>query len=189
MKIYTRTGDDGTTGLFGGGRVSKADLRVEAYGSVDELNSVLGVARAQLSERELGGSRLDALLAALQNELFVLGADLATPRSDKDRALIERIDDEAIARLESQIDELEADLSPLTAFILPGGSLPAATLHLARTVCRRAERVAVAAQGEGVALGPCAVRYLNRVSDLLFVMARWANHAQGVSDVPWRPRG
>ena len=181
MKIYTRTGDDGTTGLFGGRRVAKSDPRIECYGTVDELNATLGLAAATAgAPRELS-----AMLAQIQNELFVIGSHLATPQDDTRRlAQVPDLDESAIARLESQIDAADAELPPLRNFILPGGAEAAARLHLARTVCRRAERLLVAFAGEE-AIEPLVLRYLNRLSDWLFVYARWCNHRAGVADVPW----
>lgn len=183
MKIYTKTGDDGTTGLFGGQRVSKGEMRVEAYGTVDEVNSLLGVARAMLPVT----SALHDTLQRLQEDLFVVGADLATPRlKDKDKSLIARIDTAAVEALEAIIDRLDADLPPLKSFILPSGSPQAAHLYLARAVCRRAERVVVRAS-ENLELGPVVVLYLNRLSDLLFVLGRAANAEVDVVETPWLP--
>lgn len=182
MKIYTRTGDAGTTALFGGERVSKHHLRIEAYGTVDEANSVLGLARAHLQEQP-GAEVLDPLLRRLQNDLFVLGADLATP--SEARPVVPRITAAHITYLEEAIDRLEADLAPLKQFILPGGTLTAATLHLGRTVCRRAERLTVAA-AEAEPLNERVGIYLNRLSDLLFVAARWANYRAGLADEAWK---
>lgn len=182
MKIYTRTGDSGTTGLFGGGRVSKAHPRIEAYGTVDETNAQLGLARALLRGAP-GHDELDPVLHALQAELFELGADLATPAGSK--AVVPRVGAGHAARLEGLIDRFDGALPPLRSFILPGGTPAAAALHMARTVCRRAERLAVAAAAEG--LNEQAVVYLNRLSDLLFVLARWANHRAGEGDVAWHP--
>jgi len=184
MKSYTKTGDDGTTGLFGGRRVAKTDLRVEAYGTVDELNSALGVARAQVQNTP--ADALDALIARIQTELFVLGADLATPSDNK--ALIDRLNTDQVEALEGDIDRYEAELEPLTQFILPGGSLPGAWLHLARTICRRAERrcVDLDVQPESN-LGDAIVPYLNRLPDLLFVLGRYANHLVGGPETPWVP--
>lgn len=176
MKIYTRTGDDGTTALFAGGRVSKAHLRVEAYGTVDELNAVLGVVRTL---RPAG----DAYLAQIQRQLFVLGADLATPQAAAPSRVV-RMDAAAVAWLEELIDELTAALPPLTHFILPGGCPAAAHVHIARTVCRRAERLAVAL-AEHEPLGEQVIPYLNRLSDFLFTLARWENAQAGVPDVIW----
>lgn len=178
-RIYTRTGDDGTTGLASGDRRAKDDARVAAYGTVDEANSVIGMARLHTS------GDLDGLLARIQNDLFDVGADLATPGDDfgPDSGSL-RTTPAQVARLEAEIDAMNAALGPLTSFILPGGSPAAAHLHLARTVVRRAERLTVtAARGEPV--NPDAVRYLNRLSDHLFVAARRANGACG--DVLWVP--
>lgn len=183
-RIYTRTGDKGDTGLATGQRVRKTDLRVEAYGTVDETNACLGMVRLHTRD----DPALDPILARIQNELFDLGADLSTPASGlKPGALALRITDAQVKRLEQELDRLNADLSPLSSFVLPGGTPCAAALHLARTICRRAERAAVQLAdraGEDVS-GP-ALRYLNRLSDLLFTAARWAN-AKGESDVLWRP--
>ncbi len=183
MKIYTKTGDDGTTGLFGNQRVPKDSLRVEVYGTIDEANSVLGLALAAGAPEELARVLLD-----LQARLFDLGADLATPRSGgPDPTYLTRIDSGHVAALERLIDRFEADLAPLSNFILPGGTVTAAHLHHARTVVRRAERGLVAlARQEG--LGDWVPLFVNRLSDLLFVLARWTNHAAQVPDVPWRPR-
>jgi cob(I)alamin adenosyltransferase len=177
MKIYTKTGDAGETGLFAGGRVAKDNLRVETYGAVDELNAVIGLART------VAAGDLAAALARISSELFSLGADLATPL-DAATAWIVRVDDTLTARLETEIDRFETELPPLTNFILPGGAPVAAQLHLARTVCRRAERRAVQlARAEPV--NDAALRYLNRLSDWLFVAARLANHRAGRPDEPW----
>jgi cob(I)alamin adenosyltransferase len=182
-RIYTRTGDQGLTGLADGARVSKASDRVSAYGEVDELNAVLGLARLETAS----DPELDAMLARIQNDLFDLGADLATPlKPDGPPAL--RIVESQIARLEREIDDINAGLSPLTSFVLPGGSRASAYLHLARTTCRRAERAAttfIAALPTPGAHGE-ALRYLNRLSDLLFVAARFAN-GKGEGDVLWAP--
>jgi cob(I)alamin adenosyltransferase len=184
-RIYTRTGDGGQTKLATGETVDKFDLRVEAYGAVDELNAVVGLVRLAGGD----GDRLDPMLGRIQNELFDLGADLATPeRPGKPlgwEAL--RILDSQVDRLEQEIDALNAELSDLTSFILPGGTPAATHLHLARTVCRRAERIAVRlASEEGEAVSPAALKYLNRLSDLLFVMSRWAN-GRGAGDILWTP--
>lgn len=179
MKIYTRTGDTGETGLFGGARVSKADLRVEAYGEVDELNSFVGLARTVRFDRDV-----DALLATIQSELFDVGAELAAVPGKETKLAMPRIDDEAIAALERAIDRADEELPPLTTFVLPGGSLAASHLHLARCVCRRAERRVVALARESD-VREVVIRYLNRLSDLLFTWARLANHRAQVPDVPW----
>jgi cob(I)alamin adenosyltransferase len=181
MRIYTRTGDDGDTGLFGGGRVAKDDPRVDAYGEVDELNAVIGWALAV--EAML---RIDDVLLPVQRDLFSLGAILATPDPDKMHEQLHkaRIDEERISELERAIDAGEAELEPLRAFILPGGTPKSAALHVARTVCRRAERRVVHLQ-QTVALPPLATIYLNRLSDLLFVLARVANRRAGAAELTW----
>jgi cob(I)alamin adenosyltransferase len=177
-KIYTRRGDDGSTGLFGGPRVRKDDLRVAAYGDVDELNSVLGVAREELS------GDLRKLVDELQAELFTLGAEMATPDMSKAPKTVPRVSADDATRLEGEIDRLTAELPPQTHFLLPAGSRPGALLHLARTVCRRAERTTVALS-RVEAVSSEALQYLNRLSDLLFVMARAANVRAGAGEVPW----
>lgn len=182
-KIYTRTGDTGSTGLVDGSRLPKDDVRVCAYGDVDETNSVIGLVRLHLENK-----RLDIMLARIQNDLFDLGADLATPLPKKGSADNEyalRMVAEQAIRLEAELDMLNADLAPLTSFVLPGGNPPAAYLHQARTVCRRAERVCVALSHKQ-AINPHALTYLNRLSDFLFVAARWCNN-QGKADVIWVP--
>ncbi len=179
MKIYTKTGDEGGTGLFDGTRVSKADPRVEAYGDVDELNGWLGLVRAEGVDAGIG-----AMLERLQRDLFAVGATLADPRhriaARVEKALVTSDD---VARLEGWIDTLEAGLSPLRRFILAGGSKPGAALHLARTVCRRAERRMVAL-GAGE-VDPVVLVFVNRLSDLLFVMARAANARAGIPEIEW----
>jgi cob(I)alamin adenosyltransferase len=181
LRIYTRTGDEGTTGLFGGGRVDKHHPRVEAYGDVDELNAALGLARAVEAM-----PRIDEVLVPVQRDLFAIGALLATPDREKMHQQLEkaRIDDERIAQLERAIDDGEAELEPLKAFIIPGGTPKAAALHVARTVCRRAER-RVVALARDIEIPALAVRYLNRLSDLLFVLARVANRRGGAGEVTW----
>lgn len=185
MKIYTRTGDAGDTGLFGGERVSKASTLVDAYGDVDELNSVLGVARLHRFGAD-GEDDFDRLLAGIQSRLFDLGAELANAKG-KDLG-IPLVDDTDVAAMERAIDRAEEEVAPLKVFVLPGGSPLAAQLHVARTVCRRAERRVVALAAESP-LRPEVVRYLNRLSDLLFTLARLANHRAGHGDVPWVGRG
>jgi cob(I)alamin adenosyltransferase len=181
MKIYTKTGDAGETGLFGGGRVSKDDERVDAYGEVDELNAVLGLARGFSPPGEL-----DGLLQRLQDQLFTVGSVLATPMGTKAAAHIPQIHPEWVEAMEKAIDGFETELPKMTHFILPGGSQASAALHLARTVCRRAERRVVPLLREGKVPPEVGV-FLNRLSDLLFVMARVANHRAGVPDVKWIP--
>ena len=181
-RIYTRTGDAGETRLASGASVSKSDPRVEAYGTVDELNAVLGVARLHSGQND----RIDAMLGRIQNELFDLGADLATPLEPPPKWEALRIVSSQVDRLESEIDWMNESLKALDSFILPGGSPLSAHLHLARTVCRRAERDSVRLMEAGEAVNPEAVRYLNRLSDHLFVAARRAN-ANGAGDVLWKP--
>ncbi len=178
MKIYTRTGDDGTTGLFGTERVLKCDRRLDAYGTLDELNALLGIVRAD------GVSpRLDAVLERLQNQLFDLGAELATPDAEKKN--MQLIDEKDVADWEATIDSFENDLPKLQTFILPGGSRAAAMLHLARCVCRRGEREIVGLSQEAE-VRELALKFINRTSDLLFVLARAANAEAGGEDVPWQ---
>ncbi|KJF73117.1 cob(I)yrinic acid a,c-diamide adenosyltransferase [Agrobacterium arsenijevicii] len=183
-KIYTRTGDKGTTALVSGPRRLKHDLRVEAYGTVDETNSAIGVARLHTR----GMEKLDAMLFRIQNDLFDLGADLATPETDEPPAYEPlRIIESQVTRLENEIDDLNATLEPLTSFVLPGGNAAAANLHLARTICRRAERLMVELSvTEAEIVSPAAIKYANRLSDFLFVAARFANDA-GKADILWVP--
>ncbi|MGL4635145.1 MAG: cob(I)yrinic acid a,c-diamide adenosyltransferase [Beijerinckiaceae bacterium] len=184
-KIYTRTGDDGTTGLGSGKRVAKYNLRVESFGTVDEANACIGMARLHTAA---AFPALDAMLARIQNDMFDLGADLCTPDIGEPLAYEPlRIVQEQVERLEREIDTLNADLAPLNSFVLPGGSPSAAYLHLARTVSRRAERLMtelVAQPGERV--GSAAMKYINRLSDFLFVASRWVND-KGAKDVLWVP--
>ncbi len=193
MKIYTKTGDKGETSLFGGQRVPKDHLRTEAYGTVDELNSVLGIIRALNYDKQL-----DKILKALQNDLFIVGADLASPvanevkpliskSKNKARSYIPRIRKKNIAALERAIDAIEPKLKPLKSFILPGGSIIASYFHLARTICRRAERAAVSLSRHETLSGDILM-YLNRLSDLLFVLARWANQKANVPEAKWKKK-
>ena len=181
MKIYTKTGDKGDTGLFGGGRVQKDDPRVEAYGDVDELNAVIGMARALEPL-----PRIDEVLVPMQRDLFSIGALLATPDLEKMHKHLAKanIDDRRIRELEQAIDDCDRELEPLKAFIIPGGSRKGAVLHVARTVCRRAERRVVHLQRE-VEIPELVVIYLNRLSDLLFTLARLANVLTGAGEVTW----
>ena len=181
-KLYTRKGDEGTTGLGGGQRVPKDSLRVRAYGAVDELNAFIGVALAHGVSR-----RLAEMLLPIQNELFHLGADLSFVEEDKARRKIPQIEARHVERLEQRIDELNAVVGPLENFILPGGAVASANLHVARTVCRRAEREVIALAG-AEPVGPFVVAYLNRLSDLLFAMARYENRQQGVLEPLWDTR-
>ena len=180
-RIYTKTGDEGMTGLGGGQRVPKDSRRVDTYGTVDELNSQIGVALATgLCER------LSGELRRIQNELFDLGADLATPASSQARHPVPSVEPRHIEKLERLIDELNEVVGPLTNFLLPGGAPGAAQLHVARTVCRRAERTATSLARDET-IGPTVLPYLNRLSDALFVMARYENHERGVAEPLWEP--
>ncbi|ATC34358.1 cob(I)yrinic acid a,c-diamide adenosyltransferase [Caulobacter vibrioides] len=183
-RIYTRTGDGGTTRLATGAPVSKASLRVDSYGGVDETNAAIGQARQHTAADPV----LDAILERIQNDLFDLGADLATPEQHgKPEWEPLRVLESQVERLEREIDQLNGEMSALTSFVLPAGSPAAAALHVARTVCRRAERGVVAlSEMDGEIVGTPAIKYLNRLSDLLFVAARWAND-KGAADVLWKP--
>ncbi len=174
MKIYTRTGDAGETSLFGGARVAKNDPRIEAYGTVDELNAFIGVARASWP-----GSPIDAQLGEIQSDLFDAGAQLASPGSTQ----FYGVDPKRVTALEHAIDDMDRELPPLKSFILPGGTIAAAQLHAARTICRRAERLVVALGDEET---KNTIVYLNRLSDYLFIAARYANKTAGVDDVIWK---
>jgi cob(I)alamin adenosyltransferase len=181
-RIYTRTGDKGRTALANGERRPKHDLRIDAYGTVDETNAAIGLARLHTS-----GSELDAVLARIQNDLFDLGADLATPAEEAPRHEPLRVVDAQVDRLEREIDAMNEGLSPLRSFVLPGGTPAAAYLHLARTICRRAERLVVAlSEKPDEVVSAAAIKYLNRLSDLLFVASRFANEG-GAKDVLWVP--
>lgn len=182
LKIYTKTGDEGLTGVLGAERLRKDDARIEAYGTVDELNAVLGVARAEGLD-----APADSLTAQLQDDLFNVGAALADP--DPEGRFHNQISEADVARLEATIDALVDEVEPMRSFILPGGCLAAARFHLARTVCRRAERLVVhLAHQPDEHVPPSLLIYLNRLSDLLFVLARAVNHRAGVADVPWKPK-
>lgn len=181
MKIYTKTGDNGTTSLFGGERVDKDNKRIEAYGTVDELNSVMGIAICEVNNNEIKD-----YLRKLQNDLFVAGSDLATPLElEKDGISVRRISKSEIQEVEKMIDHFDSRLPQLTSFILPGGSKGAAYLHQCRTVSRRAERLIVALS-KSVEIGSEIVIYLNRLSDLFFVLARAENYSRGIEDVKWK---
>ena len=183
-KIYTRTGDDGTTALGSGRRVAKYDLRVECYGTLDETNAAIGLARVHTGSSD---TALDAMLVRIQNDLFDLGAELCYPDESKDARGRLSVSDAQVERLESEIDALNRELQPLRSFVLPGGTQAASFLHLARTVSRRAERLMVAlAARPNEPVGGSALRYINRLSDFLFVAARYAND-KGQSDVLWVP--
>jgi cob(I)alamin adenosyltransferase len=186
MKLYTRSGDDGTTGLFGGGRVSKDHPRIEAYGTVDELNACIGLVCSGCDRNRSFDLRLLEILAHVQSRLFDIGADLATPEDSKAAAKIVRIDERFVSEIEAWIDEVDGKNPPIRTFVMPGGTELASRLHLARTVCRRAERCMVKL-GHNEPVSDGAIHWINRLSDLLFAMARQANHASGVADVPWVP--
>lgn len=189
-RIYTRTGDDGTTGLVGGSRVKKDDLRIESYGTLDELSSVIGVARSAMAPVLADKSELrdlDAWLAWTQDVLFNLGAELATPVGDRWDGMLLVGDAEAKA-LERAIDEAQKRLEPLANFIHPGGSMPGSFLHVARTVCRRAERLIITLRDREPDVSPQVVHYVNRLSDALFVWARFVNHALGAPEHLWNAK-
>lgn len=182
MKLYTKTGDDGTTGLFGGERVPKNHPRVSAYGEVDELNAAIGVVLAALRTEPVGnGEYLSQRLTEIQSDLFILGAELATPNP---KGTVPRIQAVHVQRIERWIDGAVEPVPPLRTFILPGGSTAAAQLHYARTVCRRAERTVVSLADE-IEIDANVVVYLNRIGDLLFALARWVNHRSGIAETPW----
>ena len=186
-KIYTRSGDGGDTARGTGERVSKSSLRIEAYGTVDETNAVIGLVRLHTADARLAA--LDAMLARIQNELFDLGADLCVPeRGEKPKHEPLRMTGDQATRLEREIDTLNADLTPLRSFVLPGGHVAAAFLHQARTVCRRAERLMVSLRSEdNEPVSEAALTYVNRLSDFLFVASRWVNHVSGAGDILWEP--
>lgn len=179
MKIYTRTGDSGTTGLIGSERVSKADLRIDCIGTVDELNAAIGVAEV------VAPATQKPLILQVQHELFTIGSHLAAPNEEAFAAILPPITDEMVLRLEGEIDNAEKVAGPLRHFILPGGSEPAARLHLARAICRRAERLVVALSQQ-THLNPQIGKYLNRLADWLFMQARHANHLAGTPDTQWK---
>lgn len=181
MKIYTKTGDTGETGLFGGERVSKNSQRIEAYGTVDELNSFIGLAVSDSKS-----DKVKILLQKIQNQLFILGSDLATPDTEKNKKLnISRVTPDFAVDIENEIDYFTSQIEELKNFILPGGSRAAATLHICRTVCRRAER-RVAAIADGVKVSPETIIFLNRLSDLFFVLSRFENKVSGIPDITWK---
>ena len=184
MNLYTRTGDDGTTGLFGGDRVSKDHPRIVAFGAIDELNACVGLAAAACNTNDEYESQLLRVFRELQCRLFDIGADLAAPVGSKHEDKIKRIDGDDVKQVETWIDRIDAENEPMKNFVLPGGTELAARLHLARTVCRRAEREVIALARVGPVNEQLRI-YLNRISDLLFAMARRANKQAGVPDVPW----
>jgi len=184
MKIYTKTGDEGKTSLFGGERVLKDDVRIEAYGTTDELNALLGLVLSESLTAEITN-----LLIQIQNDLFIVGAELATPKeSKKGKSIIPELGEESIKILENKIDEIEEKLPPLKSFILPSGTKSASLLHFGRTICRRAERLVVKLTKE-VEINNSVIKYLNRLSDLLFVLARYENIRTSTVEVEWKTRG
>ncbi|WP_242910596.1 cob(I)yrinic acid a,c-diamide adenosyltransferase [Actinomadura terrae] len=183
MKIYTRKGDSGRTGIWGGKRLDKDSARIEAIGSVDECNAVIGLAIAQGVPEPV-----NEILGVVQNRLFVVGSELMAPDTDGPGASLPRLSGEDVTDLEAAIDRLEPELPELRNFILPSGSVPAAHLHVARAVCRRAERRVATLRHKGP-VNPDVAAYLNRLADLLFVVARYVNHRAGAPEVPWAPRG
>ncbi len=185
-RVYTRAGDEGQTSLVGGDRVSKASPRVECYGALDEVNAALGLARTALQGGSAAAPTLTPILARVQNELFNLGAELATPDAER-RARSPRIEARHVSALEEEIDQLNEDLPELRSFVLPGGGWTSSYLHLARTVCRRAERLVVDLAASGEEIGDQALPYLNRLSDALFVFGRWAALVEGESEPLWEP--
>ncbi|MCH2162459.1 MAG: cob(I)yrinic acid a,c-diamide adenosyltransferase [Phycisphaerales bacterium] len=180
MKLYTRTGDDGTTGLFGGERVAKTHPRIEAYGTIDETNACIGLAATGTQDEQLAG-----ILATLQSMLFDVGADLATPVDSPHAAKVRRMSSADVETIEGWIDTLTDATPPISSFVLPGGTQAAAHLHLARTVARRGERAIIELASE-TAIDPVMIHLVNRLSDFLFAAARYANHVAGVPDVPWQ---
>ncbi len=189
-RVYTRTGDKGTTHLVGGSEVSKDDIRIESYGTVDELNAVIGLVRTFLANEafsDVDRARMDAPLAEIQNDLFDLGADLATPAADR-WPTMQRLGPGDATRMENWIDSFNDELPPLKEFVLPGGGVVGSFLHQARTVCRRAERIVVTLRLHADDVGDGGLIYLNRLSDLLFVLGRWAAKAGNVPEVLWTKR-
>ncbi|HUS63310.1 MAG TPA: cob(I)yrinic acid a,c-diamide adenosyltransferase [Kofleriaceae bacterium] len=185
-RVYTKGGDGGKTSLIGGERVSKSAPRIESYGTVDELNAALGLTRTAL-EASAAGATLGPIVGRVQQELFNLGAELATPDAER-RARTPAVEPRHVAALEADIDRLNEDLPELRSFVLPGGGWASSYFHLARTVCRRAERLVVALAESGEPVGDHAIEYLNRLSDALFVFGRWASHTEGVPEHLWEPR-
>jgi cob(I)alamin adenosyltransferase len=186
MKIYTKTGDKGATSLIGGTRVPKSHLRIEAYGTVDELNSFIGLLIDQLDTGSIMDTR--SILREVQDRLFTIGSSLACDPGKEPKLKIPDLKAEDIVTLEASIDAMDAALPPLKAFLLPGGHPAVSIAHIARCVCRRAERSCVRLQEEGLFVEPLVIRYLNRLSDHLFTVARYAGHLLGVPEIPWRPR-
>jgi cob(I)alamin adenosyltransferase len=189
IKIYTKTGDMGMTALIGGTKVAKSNLRIESYGTVDELNSFIGLLTDHLNGAP-GAFPVDSgdFLREIQDRLFTIGSSLACDPEKEPKLKIPDLKDEDVVRLETEIDRMEATLPPMRSFLLPGGHIAVSTAHIARCVCRRAERSCVRLQDEGLFVEPLVLRYLNRLSDYLFVLARYAAHMLLVPEIPWNPR-
>jgi cob(I)alamin adenosyltransferase len=183
MKIYTKVGDTGKTSLFNGSVVWKDDLRIDAYGTIDELNSVIGLAVTEINDNEIKDTLLE-----IQNDLFIAGSDLASPRDSEKKKSLLRISEEDFFKLENKIDYFDSKLPPLKNFIIPGGSKGSSILHVARTICRRAERQVVTL-GNNVEIGKDVIIFFNRLSDLLFVLARYENMVNATPDIIWKTRG
>ncbi|HLZ88958.1 MAG TPA: cob(I)yrinic acid a,c-diamide adenosyltransferase [Puia sp.] len=186
IKIYTKTGDKGTTSLIGGTKVSKSSLRIEAYGTIDELNSFIGLLSDRQDQQNLAG--IQPLLREIQDRLFTIGSSLACDPEKEPKLKIPDLKPEDIKLLETAIDTMETELPPMKSFLLPGGHPAVSTAHITRCVCRRAERCCVRMQDEGVFVEPLVLQYLNRLSDYLFVLARFIGHRLAVPEIPWKPR-
>ena len=183
MKIYTKTGDKGTTSLIGGTKVSKAHLRIEAYGTVDELNSYIGLCKDLSSDK-----KSNAVLQEVQDRLFTIGAALACDPEKETKMKIPDLKDEDITLLEKEIDMMNETLPPMKSFILPGGHITVSHIHISRCICRRAERCCVRLEAEQNEVEPIIIKYLNRLSDYLFVLARYTGHLLNITELPWKPR-
>jgi cob(I)alamin adenosyltransferase len=183
MKIYTKTGDQGKTSLIGGTKIAKSHIRIEAYGTVDELNSFIGLTGDQMNDEQTL-----SVLREIQDRLFTIGSSLATDPEKETKMALPDLTEEDIQFLEKRIDELDSQLPPMKSFILPGGHTAVSTTHIARCVCRRAERCCVRMAEEGMFVGPLVVKYLNRLSDYLFILARYTAFRLGIEDIPWKPR-
>ncbi|WP_143307774.1 cob(I)yrinic acid a,c-diamide adenosyltransferase [Chitinophaga vietnamensis] len=183
MKIYTKTGDRGKTSLIGGTKVPKSDLRIDAYGTVDELNSYIGLVNDYTAHTEK-----KAQLKEIQDRLFTIGAALACDPDKETKMKIPDLHEEDVTLLERSIDDMNTELPPMKSFILPGGHVAVSTCHIARCVCRRTERLCVGMQEQDMFIEPVVIKYLNRLSDYLFVLARWTSHHLGVEEIPWKPR-
>lgn len=183
IKIYTKTGDLGKTSLIGGTKVAKSNIRIEAYGTIDELNSFIGLTSDQISNEQPG-----TILKEIQDRLFTIGSSLACDPDKEPLLKIPDLKEADIELLEKEIDKMNAELTTMKSFILPGGHVAISTTHVTRCVCRRAERICVNMQEQGIFVDPLVIKYLNRLSDYLFVLARFTGHLLGVEDIPWKPR-